>query len=195
MTKTAFTLAAAGALAFASAATVPSVPDPHTMTISWTETVPSTKVVYNFAHNRAYDIKSQLYRDEELQNGKDLVQVTVERPSEDHKAYQADMQRSVCTNWTFTSLINGFVQTWPDMTLEKTETFDGTKCDKWTKVLGNETDPWSYSVWFDVKTGFPVGVFNTDDAKGGAVDKGIKHITKFTTTVPKGTFDIPALCQ
>ena len=93
------------------------------MTIEWTETVKSTGAVYKFAHHRSYDLSKQLYKDEELQNGKDLVQITVERPSLDGKAYQADMQRSACQNWTFTSLINGFVQTWADMTLEKTETF------------------------------------------------------------------------
>ena len=128
------TFAIAAVAAIAAAKVVPAIPDPHTMTIEWTETVETTGKVYTFAHHRAYNLAKQLYKDEELQNGKDLVQVTVERPSQDGKAYQADMQRSTCTHWNSTSLINGFVQTWADMALEKTEVFDGTTCDKWTKV-------------------------------------------------------------
>merc|ERR1719305_226513 len=187
--------AVAAFAAVAASKTVPSVPDPHKMTIEWTETVKSTGAVYTFAHHRAYDIGKQLYKDEELQNGKDLVQVTVERPAIDQKAYQADMMRSACQNWTFTSLINGFVQTWADMELEKSEKFDGVVCDKWTKTLGNATDPWTYSVWINQKSGIPVGVFNTDDAKGGAVDGGIKHIKDFSTLVGNHEFDVPALCK
>ena len=62
------------------------------------------------------------------------------------------------------------------------------------KTLGTTNHTYTYSVWFDEKTGIPKGVYNSDDAKGGAVDGGVKHIKDFSTSVDKNEFDLPALC-
>ena len=85
----------------------PKIPPRHTMTIKW------SGQGFDYEHNRGYDIDNQLYRDQSISTrapttGQVMLQV-LERPQLDQKAWQSDLQRMVCTNWTFTSRINGFV--------------------------------------------------------------------------------------
>ena len=176
-----------------AAAQPPKIPPRHTMTIKW------SGQGFDYEHNRGYDIDNQLYRDQSISTraptpGQVMLQV-LERPQLDQKAWQSDLQRMVCTNWTFTSRINGFVNNFQNMVHEGVEVKDAVACDKWTAHFDSPPNPYNYSAWFDQKTGYPVAVYNSDDEAQGAVDGGIKHITNFNTDIPDDYFTCKSPCE
>merc|ERR1711924_22642 len=162
------------------------------MNLSWTD-VRDPSQPKAFKHNRWYDLQNQIYRDDTLE-GDEVTEVIVERPAQDQRKYDWDKVRHLCTNSTFTSKIEGFILSYPDME-EDVDTVDGVKSSKYTKNLLQ----YNVSVWFSkgdskVADGVPLQVYNSYDETQKTHKDGLTKISNFKGKVDSDDFKLSEQC-
>ena len=174
----------------------PKIPNKVQYKISWTSEIQGR--TYQYAHFQYYDIDNQMHRDNQLENSCNIVATTLELPDSAHEAFHYDDKTLDCETYPFTARINQFIQVYPDMVYEKTETVDGLLCNKWTKkfpISKNQTEPYEVAVWFTTDGLTPVRTFSSIDNETHAATDGYRRISYYSTNVTKSDFTIPDGCK
>jgi len=163
--------------------------------ISWEANIQGR--TYEYAHFQYYDLDKQKHRDNQLENGCNLVATTVELPGTG-EAYHYDDKTLDCEVYPFEAKINQFIQVYPDMVLEKTEDVDGVMCNKWTKTFPkspSQPEPYIVAVWFTQDGTTPVRTFSSIDNETHAATDGYRRISYFSKNVTDSDFAVPTGCK
>lgn len=163
--------------------------------ISWQSVIQGR--TYDYAHFQYYDLDKQMHRDNQLENGCNIVATTVELPNTG-EAYHYDDKTLDCESYPFKAIISQFIEVYPDMALEKTEEVDGVLCNKWTKNFPkspNQTEPFVVSVWFTTDGTTPVRTYSSIDNETHAATNGYRRISYFSKNVSDTDFAVPDGCK
>jgi hypothetical protein len=200
LTFAALTLAVTAAI---PAGDLPKLPAQRWMVVKYNQKVVSEKKTFPFEEHHYYDTAGQLSRIDSINATTGKMMITkLDRPKAEGLSYQMDYIKNQCIEWDFDAIITGFAEFDPTMT-KTSETIDGIACDKYSKTGAPSSGPtWTYTVWVSQKAPqIPVAVYSSNweqkTPTGDTFDDGIRHVTAFNTTLPKGIFDasFPAKCS
>jgi hypothetical protein len=186
-----------GLAAAAASATLmpPTMPDDYYVRLTWSENVANN--TYQFAHLRWYDLTNQQYRDDTV-NPADYSAVydtTLEKPASNQQLWDMDYQRGTCTTRKFVAHIDGYVQTWNNMTCALTTLQHGGAAVKSIKCTKTFVGPYDISVWWgqgdkNVADGTPLQQYNSNDEKNGF---SVVTLSDYNTSIA-GAFTVPPKC-
>merc|ERR1719456_1192905 len=181
---------------------LPTMPAEYALKVSYRITTAGKTAHYLTA--RAYNLNTTSkhvfqYREDDLVDGT-LVATTVELPTTHRAAYRYNHAEKECTDWAFTSAIDGFpllYRTAPYvMGFLRNETVRGVEAnvfqyvfEHWWDQLAQKYVERTYTVWFKRDTNEPLQVFDST----ADIDGHLYTVTDFTLKVDDAAaFVVPA---